>query len=82
MAHSQIPPSSIGFTPGVSKLFENGARICIVRYVGANLGLIFYIDQQCIQANFNKPFCVSHLLFYFNLFTYILYDRGCEPDEI
>ena len=42
---------------------------------------IFYIEQQYVRKDFNKPFYVSLLLFYFNLFSDILYDRGCGSDE-
>ena len=68
---------------GVSKVFEMGARFHMAKLIGANLGGTFlHRAIICIQTNFNKPFCVSYLHFYCNLITYILYDRGCGPDEI
>ena len=42
----------------------------------------FDIEQKRIETYFNKPFCVPHLHFYFYLFSYIRYNRGCEQDEI
>ena len=49
----------------VSKVVAKGARFDGVKCGGPALADVLYIEQY-IETNFSKPFCVSHLPFYFN----------------
>ena len=49
-----------------SKRFEKRVRFYIVKLVGANLGWIFLHRATIYSNNFNKPFFVSHLYYYFH----------------